>query len=190
MAAPPYANPNEHRAPMKSPPECGWKLGDTEALREERQLGRHAGYALRVDLLTTKAFSWKLPGGSGQFAAYSRAPQRARRPTLWPASRVSFSESLCEKSGRWGLVPLRLRGFPVKWDQVVFWARGKGCGWERDSRFWALHSGSRVVGRRIVSSCNSMLVYRLILSFTPDSIQIRVFPGRISEPGIQRERLP
>jgi hypothetical protein len=28
-----------------------------EALREERQLGRHAGYALRVDLLRTKAFS-------------------------------------------------------------------------------------------------------------------------------------
>ena len=60
MAAPSYANPNEHRAPMKSPSECGWKLGDTEALREERQLGRHAGYALRVDLLTNKAFSWKL----------------------------------------------------------------------------------------------------------------------------------
>ena len=74
MAAPPYANPNEHRAPMKSPSECGrnfaplwgWKLGDTEAQRDERQLGRHAGYALRIDLLTTKAFSWKLPGGSGQ----------------------------------------------------------------------------------------------------------------------------
>ena len=74
MAAPSYANPNEHRAPMKSPSECGrnfatlwgWKLGDTEALREERQPGRHAGYALRVDLLTNKAFSWKLPGGSGQ----------------------------------------------------------------------------------------------------------------------------
>ena len=65
MAAPPYANPNEHRAPTKSPSECGWKLGDTEALRDERQLGRHAGYALRVDLLTTKAFSWKLPGRSG-----------------------------------------------------------------------------------------------------------------------------
>ena len=67
MAAPPYANPNEHRAPMKSPSECGhrpgvpagWKLGDTEALRDDRQLGRH------VDLLTNKAFSWKLPGGSG-----------------------------------------------------------------------------------------------------------------------------
>ena len=57
MAAPPYANPNEHRAPMKSPSECGWKPGDTEALRDERQLGRH------VDLLTNKAFSWKLPGG-------------------------------------------------------------------------------------------------------------------------------
>jgi len=38
MAAPPYANPNEHRAPMKSPSECEWKLGDTEALRDERQL--------------------------------------------------------------------------------------------------------------------------------------------------------
>jgi len=37
MAAPLYANPNEHRAPMKSPSECGhrpgvpagWKLGET-----------------------------------------------------------------------------------------------------------------------------------------------------------------
>jgi hypothetical protein len=28
-----------------------------------RQLGRH------VDLLTTKAFSWKLPGGSGDASA-------------------------------------------------------------------------------------------------------------------------
>jgi len=44
---------------MKSPSECEWKLGDTEALRDERQLGRH------VDLLTDKAFSWKLPGGPG-----------------------------------------------------------------------------------------------------------------------------
>jgi len=85
MAAPSYANPNEHRAPMKSPSECGrnfaplwgWKLGDTEALREERQLGRHAGYALRVDLLTNKALSWKLPGGSGQRYLDSRASVRA-----------------------------------------------------------------------------------------------------------------
>jgi len=87
MAAPSYANPNEHRAPMKSPSECGrnfaplwgWKLGDTEALREERQPGRHAGYALRVDLLTNKAFSWKLPGGSGQRDQDSRASRRARQ---------------------------------------------------------------------------------------------------------------
>jgi len=49
------------------------------------------------------------------------------------AGPVSFSESLCEKSGRWGLVPLRLRGFSVKWGWFILWARGKGCGWERDS---------------------------------------------------------
>jgi len=78
---------------MKSPSECGrnfaplwgWKLGDTEALWDERQLGRHAGYALRVDLLTIKAFSWKLPGGRGQLTAYSRARRQAGRPTLWPS---------------------------------------------------------------------------------------------------------
>jgi hypothetical protein len=61
---------------MKSPSECGWKLGDTEALRDERQLGRHAGYALRVDLLTTKAFSWKLPGGCGHFSPTLRQAGR------------------------------------------------------------------------------------------------------------------
>jgi hypothetical protein len=44
---------------LKSPSECGWKPGDTEATWEERQLGRH------VDLLTIKAFSWKPLGGSG-----------------------------------------------------------------------------------------------------------------------------
>ena len=63
----------------------GWKLGDTEALREERQPGRHAGYALRVDLLTNKAFSWKLPGGRGRApqdcAASRRAHKRPQRPS-------------------------------------------------------------------------------------------------------------
>jgi len=50
---------------------------------------------------------------------------------------------LCEKSDRWGPVPLRLRGVSVKWVQFIPWARGKACGWERDSRFWAFHTGSR-----------------------------------------------
>ena len=114
MAAPSYANPNEHRAPMKSPSECGrnfaplwgWKLGDTEALREERQLGRHAGYALRVDLLTNKALSWKLPGGSGQTLPTLRHAggrdklQSRPSPPGQPKVLVlfqGFSESLCEK---------------------------------------------------------------------------------------------
>jgi len=88
MAAPPYANPNEHRAPMKSPSECGWKLGDTEALRDERQLGRH------VDLLTNKAFSWKLPGGSGNARPILPHSGGQDRPALPGASRVSCSELL------------------------------------------------------------------------------------------------
>jgi len=87
MAAPSYANPNEHRAPTKSPSECGWKLGDTEALREERQLGRH------VDLLTIKAFSWKLPGGTGQSLPYSTPRRQAVQAPLktQPAGSASAS---------------------------------------------------------------------------------------------------
>jgi hypothetical protein len=54
--------------------------------------------------------------------------------------------SLCEKSDRWGLVPLRLRGFSMKWEWAIFWPGDKGCGWERDSRFWAFHTGSRWSG--------------------------------------------
>ena len=86
MAAPPYANPNEHRAPMKSPSECGWKLGDTEALRDERQLGRH------VDLLTNKAFSWKLPGGSGNIASILAQVGGQVTPDFPHGSRVGCSE--------------------------------------------------------------------------------------------------
>ena len=79
---------------MKSPSECGhrpgvpagWKLGDTEALRDERQLGRH------VDLLTDKAFSWKLPGGSGNGPPILAQLGGHRTLTLPAASRVSCSE--------------------------------------------------------------------------------------------------
>jgi hypothetical protein len=95
MAAPPYANPNEHRAPTKSPSECGWKLGDTEALRGERQLGRHQGsHPVGVDLLTIKAFSWKLPGGSGNGPFTVADSGRPNMPAWAANSRVSWSESL------------------------------------------------------------------------------------------------
>ena len=97
---------------MKSPSECGrsfaplwgWKLGDTEALRDERQLGRHAGYALRVDLLTIKAFSWKLPGGSGlphpnprDAGGQFKHPRRPS-PTAQNQAFISWSRVMTEKA--------------------------------------------------------------------------------------------
>jgi hypothetical protein len=56
---------------------------------------------------------------------------------------------LCEKSDRWGLVPWRLRGFSVKWGSSIFWARGKGRGWERDSRFWAFHTARPILSVKL-----------------------------------------
>jgi len=45
-----------------------------------------------VDLLTNKAFSWKLPGGSGQARPILAHPGRPRSPAFSHASRVSCSE--------------------------------------------------------------------------------------------------
>jgi len=108
MAAPSYANPNEHRAPTKSPLECGWKLGDTEALREERQLGRH------VDLLTNKAFSWKLPGGSGHRYQDSRPGRQAGQtpPKARPAGSASARARVKSPESRIAFPPTGLPARP------------------------------------------------------------------------------
>jgi hypothetical protein len=86
MAAPPLREPQRAPGSMKSPTERGWKLGDTEAPREERQLGRH------VDLLTIKAFSWKLPAEAGRLPSLSRRPAgQAPHPMAQPAGSASAS---------------------------------------------------------------------------------------------------
>ena len=84
MAAPICAYPNEHRAPMKRPSECGWKPGDMEALRDQRQLGRH------VDLIDKQALLMEnCPLPSGTSPPLCATPAGNARTTEGLAHRVS-----------------------------------------------------------------------------------------------------
>ncbi len=53
------------------------------------------------------------------------------------------SRGRVKSRGGGDFVPFRLRGSSVKWVKFILWTRAKVREWERDSRFWAFHTGSR-----------------------------------------------